>query len=77
MARNEDYGFPGDEETTDGPDVARARGALVESQTNTDEIDVVIADSRRLVAEIKGIGHRNHFVDKWTQIIRQHQGVTP
>lgn len=76
MARPEDYGFPGDEEMTDGPDVARARGALEESRANTDEIEVVIAENRRLVRDMTGIGDRNHFVEKWTQIIRMHQGAT-
>ena len=64
-----DYGLPF-EENTDGPDRDAARRAYVESKLPTDEIDVILADSRRLVAELDGVGRRNHFVDKWKAIIR-------
>jgi hypothetical protein len=62
----EDYGF----EDEDGPDVTRAREALEESSTQTDEIDVILTESRRLVEENLGYGYRNHFAQKWAHLLR-------
>jgi hypothetical protein len=64
-----EWGFPGDEELTDGPDVQAARAALDESSANTDEIDVVLRTSRSLTSDLVEIGRRNHFADKWKLII--------
>lgn len=64
-----EWGFPGDEELTDGPDVQAARAAAAESAANTDEIDVILRESRTLTKGLVDVGRRNHFADKWKLII--------
>lgn len=66
---NGEYGFPDDEDLSDGPDLADARAAREESRVNTDEIKVTLAESRRLVSGLEEAGKNNHFVQKWQRLI--------
>lgn len=58
------------DETTDGPDVVRARAALARAKTSTAEIDIVLAEQQRLTSTLLRVGRRNHFADKFRAIIR-------
>lgn len=55
-----------------GADVAGARAAWQESNTRTDEIDLLIAESRAVVSEVADWRAQNHFADK---IRARFQGV--
>lgn len=61
---------PEEQDSQDGPDVLRARQALAKAKTQTSEIDVVLAEQRRLSAVLKKAERKNHFTDKFRQIIR-------
>jgi hypothetical protein len=58
------------DETTDGPDVIRAREVLKQVETDTVEVDIVLAEQRRLARTLETIGRKNHFADKFRAIIR-------
>lgn len=58
------------DETTDGPDVVRAHRQLDEVKVQTAEVDVVLAESRRLSSTLQVVGRRNHFADRFRAIIR-------
>lgn len=58
------------DETTDGPDVARARELLNKVKTDTMDVDIVLEEQRRLAKTLETIGRRNHFADKFRAIIR-------
>lgn len=68
MNENE-YGFPDDEDVTDGPDLAQARAARDQTLQGTDEIAVILVESQRLVTTLREHGRKNHFVDKWKELI--------
>lgn len=58
------------DETTDGPDVIRAREMLEEVSVRTSEVDIILAEQRRLSKTLQTVGRRNHFADKFRAIIR-------
>lgn len=66
---DKEWGFPGDEELTDGPDVRDAQNAYAESVTDTDEMNVILRESRALTQNLVEIGRKNHFAEKWKLII--------
>jgi hypothetical protein len=63
-----EYGLPFDDET-DGPDVVQARAAFEESVTVTDELEVAMAESRKLNTGLQEVGDRNHFIEKWKALL--------
>ena len=58
------------DETTDGPDVLRAKKTLAEVKTSTSEMDIVLAEQRRLTQTLERVGRRNHFADRFRAILR-------
>lgn len=52
------------DETTDGPDVLRARQKVEEVKVQTDEVAVIIQETRRLSRNLVQKGRKNHFTDK-------------
>lgn len=58
------------DETTDGPDVVRAHAKAAEVKVQTDEVQVILEESRRLSKGLIQVGRRNHFTDKLRAAIR-------
>jgi hypothetical protein len=58
------------DETTDGPDVLRAREVLDQLRTDSVETDKVLEEQRRLAKTLESIGRKNHFADKFRKIIQ-------
>lgn len=58
------------DETTDGPDVLRARETLANIRTDAVNTDMVLAEQRLLARTLERVGRQNHFADKFRRIIR-------
>jgi hypothetical protein len=58
------------DETTDGPDIIRAQKVLEQIKTSTSEMDIVLAEQRRLSQTLERVGRRNHFADRFRAILR-------
>lgn len=59
-----------DDERENGPDVEDARAAFQRSRAATTETEVVVAESRRRVEEVRAIRRENHLADKFRLIIQ-------
>lgn len=58
------------QEKVEGPDVERAHATKEMVKTMTIEVDIVLAEQRRLAKTLQKVGKRNHFADRFREILR-------
>lgn len=63
-------GFEEIDETTDGPDVIRARRAVQEARQATRQTDKIVTETQSAIATLRRMHEENHFADKLRLVIR-------
>jgi hypothetical protein len=63
------------DEDTSNPNIPAARKAWMETRTGEVDTSAAIEESRRLVQEVRSLRERNHFADKFREIIQGSRGA--
>lgn len=58
------------DETTDGPDVVAAQRALRQAKSGSVDTAKVISEMHKWLGVTRDIGNKNHFTDKFREIIQ-------
>jgi hypothetical protein len=62
------------DDTTEAPNPVHAREAFQSATTDAIDTAAVVAESKRLVQEVRSVRERNHFADKFRSIIQGTRG---